>query len=40
MDFNMLYVYCLYFLGKDTSVEKMRNFPGYEKSSLSAGRQS
>lgn len=40
MDFSMLYTYCLYLLGKDTSVgKKMRNSPEYKKSFLLAGKQ-
>lgn len=31
MDFSMLYTYCLYLLGKDTSVEKNGKFSRVQK---------
>ena len=38
MDFSMLYTYCLYLLGKDTSVGK-KDEKFSKKSFLSAGKQ-
>lgn len=31
MDFNMLYIYCFYLLGKDNHLKTMRNSPVYKK---------